>query len=237
MPAVQVSNEPVQIRPYDVSFVEGHESGLLIHAMLFVGSGSDQVTKSTELDHFHMGPPLGAYRSTVYAIGTVELSPDQTRQIRTFVDSRRSEKEAEDERRKLLGLLASNDHQQYWLMPDAVPPSPDFTMWRFSCVGFVRQSYRAAGIELLSDPLPELSVKELSRIYPAQDLVRVLASPTLRARLVGLHGNGPWPVSLVGYLMHSLSRATSEIHGPQGKPYVPVAEDSHFPHSVSVAEQ
>ncbi|MBX3419012.1 MAG: hypothetical protein KF851_15515 [Pirellulaceae bacterium] len=233
MPVYPVADQLISVHPFDISAILGDELGLFIHALLVVEPRPrHDVTATTELTHFHMGPPLESSQTTTSIVGSANLSLGQVRQIQTFVDERRSEKEAEDERRRILGRNAPAEFHQYWLICDAVPPNPDFSLWRFSCVGFVRQSYREAGIELLAEPFPERTIDELKRFYPHPRVTRVLDNLKLRERLLGLGNGDKWPVCLVGYLVHSLARSVEEINGPAATAYQPVAIDSHFPHQT-----
>lgn len=230
MAAFRISEVPVVVRPFDVTAVLGDSQHLFTHAMICVEAETrTDVTSNTELEHFHMRPPLETYRTYIHAVGSANLTLDENRQVKAFVDDRRSEKDAEDERCRILGARTPC---QYWLMPDSVPPSASLSIWKFSCVGFVRQSYREAGIELLADALPVRTVEELKCFYPDPDQTRILENPALRERITGLIGDGPWPVSLVGYLLHAFDRPDDEIHGKDSHPYRPKLSDSHFPSSV-----
>lgn len=76
------------------------------------------------------------------------------------------------------------------------------TRYRFSCAGFVRECYRVgAGISLIREPLPLVSLDLLEQIYEQS-----LSPQHLVA--AGLHGEGPWRVLLPGYLLHALASAT-----------------------------
>ena len=94
---------------------------------------------------------------------------------------------------------------------------------RFSCVGFVIEAYRAAGIDLLitdENDLPLISYQELRRVYP---LLGRLA--TNRRKQFGIVGDGPFRIVLPGYLFHSLTRTYGVI---RRKPYKPRSGDEQF---------
>src|SRR6185437_15528756 len=106
--------------------------------------------------------------------------------------------------------------------------APDGTIicQRFSCGGFVIEAYRFAGIDLLTTDagsLPPVGVELLRLAYPDQH--RTLDNPRLRTSL-GLEGDGPWPIVLSGYLLHSLARAEAGI---RSGPYHPQPGDEYFP--------
>lgn len=86
---------------------------------------------------------------------------------------------------------------------------------RFSCVGFVHECYDAgAGIRLLnlSEDMPQVDLTTLGAAY---------GEPVHRERIreqLGIVGKPPWSLVLPGYLMHSLSRSSTEI---RKVPHVP----------------
>lgn len=201
----------------------------MIHALLCnEAEARDGVTNETVLKIFEMGPPLGRSRESCDAVGGVNLTPDRQRMIKAFVDDRHSERDAERRRRR-----ATNQEWsvglEYRIHPAATRPSRDYTLWRFSCVGLVLESYRYARIVLLQPPFPTKTLAELKRIYP-QHASR-LDDPSVRT-LLGIGTGDRWPVALVGYVMHSLARRDEEIVGAAATAYSPSLGDEYFPRST-----
>jgi len=97
---------------------------------------------------------------------------------------------------------------------------------RFSCVGFVLEAYRDAGISvLLTDlaPPPLVGLDALKTQYP--EFAKILDRPRERKKL-GIPGDGPWPVVLAGYVLNALARPEREI---RTTPYLARAGDEFFP--------
>lgn len=226
MPASRLTDVQTTVLPFDVTAQLGDAArNLYVHALICIEPDvRNDVTNTTVLKQFHMGPPLGPKRLHADAAGTAELTPDQCRQIKTFLDERKLERAAEKKRLSLLGNKRDT-WSQYCVIPESLPPTPSFSLWRFSCVGLVLQAYREAGIELIREPYPITTLEEVKEYYPT--LAHYLDEPAMRAR-VGLVDGSEWRVALVGYLLHSLARPASEINGPDSSPYQPKKQDAYF---------
>jgi len=103
---------------------------------------------------------------------------------------------------------------------------------KFSCVGFVLECYQdVAEIRLLDlDPekLPPVDLETLASIYG--DLIR---NAKLRERF-GLTGpQQEWPIALPGYVMHSLTRPSSDVRKVPYK--ARGVEEADFPFSATVS--
>ena len=219
MPAFRLSEQPVSVGKYDVF---GQESGSVRHFVRHVGLCGEERNGHRANDAValvHMGPPLSRDDGKVQSVGSAGLTVDEINEIGVFVDERSLEYEASRRR---------DPKQQYVVHPHAKPvTSADGTVvcTRFSCAGFVIEAYNAVEILLISDDedaLPKSDVEILVNAYP--DLERYLRSPA--RKVVGLEGDGPWPVVLAGYVINSLRRSMEEI---RREPYPPKPGDAYFP--------
>lgn len=199
----------------------------MVHALLSFAEGGAEATKTTNIQCVHMGPPFGTHRYECDAAGTASLSGAERRMIKKFVDDRLEEREAQKARLRLT-RRDRDIRTEYCILPSAQRPTPAFPLWRFSCVGFVLQAYQTARIELLGLPIPLRNLDELKRFYPSA--AGKLDDPKVRKQL-GIADAGPWPVALVGYVLHSLNREPAVI---RSAPYVPAAGDELFPRVESV---
>lgn len=219
MPARTLTDEPTTIHPFDVLGQTDGTSHLMVHALLCNETDSrTDVTKQSEINCSHMGPPLGQRSISCDAVGSAELNDTHRRKIKLFVDDRLLERAAEKKRGRLHGLLA-----EYRIHPPATRPSQEFPLWRFSCVGYVLEAYKAAGIRLLGAPLPFRTLDELKQLYPHH--ARRLDDSDIRTHL-GIGEGDRWAVALVGYVLNSLSRAVDQIHSDE---YIPQPGDEYFP--------
>ena len=168
----------------------------------------------------HMGPPLRVdtqdAASRIQVRGTASLTTEERLQISVFVDELTSEREAE----------AARNSPRYIVCPHAICPDERIPYWRFSCAGFTIEAYRDAGIDLLDTrdtALPFASIEMLCTAYP--DQARNLNHERMRS-ILGLIGQGPWPVVLAGYVVNALARDADSI---RKSPYVAVKGDEFFP--------
>lgn len=80
---------------------------------------------------------------------------------------------------------------------------------RYSCAGFVLDCYRSFGVRLIDDSreenIPEVQPVTLASFYGPHVL-----SERIRTKL-GIPGNGPWRITLAGYVIHALNRANEVI--------------------------
>lgn len=229
MPASRFGNTPLPVQKYDVLGTDatspqsprflGHAGLAGDNAIVEVGSSSVSVT--------HMRPPLelsGNIR--VDCVGSVGLTDDEQSCLDAFVAGIDLEYRAAMARAGTWGW-----RQQYIIHPHTVgveEPDGTETGRRFSCVGFVIEAYRDAGIVLLNvdpDQLPRVTLDTLKMQYPS--FAGLLVNSSFRDRM-GISGEGPWPVLLVGYLFHSLSRSREEI---LRQAYVAQPGDELFPSS------
>jgi len=195
---------------------------LLIHVGLAAREGVQNTESFSVVD---MRPPLhaGGNDSSIaaHAIGAAELSDDELQKMKVFVDRHAGEHSS------FLQLGRSERFEaaprMYCVLPHAVPLEEEdgrYVRTRFSCVGFVYEAYRTAGIELLNiDRVPPVEYEVLKRAYP------VIEMKYINRADFGLEGDGPWPVLLCGYLFHSLKRDSAQI---RAEAYSPRAEDRFF---------
>lgn len=225
MPAARLTSQPTVVHPYDVLAQSDGTTGLMLHALICNEANvRADVTDNTELRAFHMGPPLLRSGETCDAFGTANLTATQRAKIKSFLDERQAERAAERRRQAELGGHWDAG-SQYRIHPPATPPTPDYPLWRFNCVGFVLLAYQRARIKLLIGPYPLKTVNDLKRLYP--DAADYLDDPD-RRKWLGLENGEGWPVILVGYVLHSLRREAGENNGPDAEPYCPQEGDEFF---------
>jgi hypothetical protein len=232
MPAARLTGQASIVHPYDV-LAQSDGGDLMLHALLCNEADvRDDVTSETVLRTFHMGPPLGPRRMPCDAFGTAELTTGQAAKLKAFLADRQEERNAEERRLRRLGRRWRAG-SQYRIHPEATPPTPDYPLWRFSCVGFVLRAYQSARVHLLTGPYPSKTMEDLKRLYPHS--AGHLDDPGQRNAL-GIGDGDRWPVILVGYVLHSLNRAASDINGANAQRYAPQIGDEYFPRAV-VAER
>lgn len=225
MPACRLSDQPVSVGKFDVVGQDSETVPQFVRHVGLCGGGRAVLTPDDHIPLVHMGPPLVRSDGPIQSVGSAELTVDEINEISVFVDERISEYEADRRRGPF----------QYVVHPHASDVrAADGTVicTRFSCVGFVLECYSAVEISVLSTDeamLPPVDVDTLSTAYP--DLESRLRNPAKR-KLYGLHGDGPWPALLAGYLFNSLRRSVEEI---RAEPFVPQAGDEYFPTAHSTA--
>lgn len=229
MPAQRLGTEPVDIRQYDVV---GLDAGPATpHFVRHLALAADSRTGHAPPDPLpltHMGPPLavGEGGHVVHVHGTIPPGPDHAEQVGLFVEETRAEYAAHQRRGR----------DQYCVHPHVSPVvAADGTVvtHRYSCAGFVVEAYRAAGVDLVVTDearLPGATLDARLAAYP--DFHSVLTNPAQRARRAGLHGDGPWPVVLPGYVLHALNRPTDDI---RAGPHLPQPGDECFPRRSTAA--
>lgn len=229
MPAVRLGGTTIAIRKYDVvGQASAGTPGFVGHVGL-AGEYRDTFGPSDELPLVHMRPPLevGSSADTIACAGTVGLTTEETLQIGLFIDEMESE--------YLAARPRSDRRRQYVIAPHVHPvTAPDGTViyHRYSCAGFVIESYRETEIHLLridAEGLPAVSLETLLRQYP--DLESLLQNPKVR-EAYGIPGEGPWPVVLAGYVINAMNRAEEEIRNSPhsariGDEFFPPLERSH----------
>ncbi len=228
MPAWRLDKTQKLVTKYDVGGKDC-EPDLICHVVLCdVESPIDVSALNPRVPAVHMGPPLKESESRLDAVGTGELdagSPEkgERRRIKTFVDDRFLERQAQKERLAMVGEEL-DPKSEYIIHPLAREPDGDFPLWRFSCTGFVLYAYAEAGIELIDrGSVPMVTLDFLKNAYPWQR--RRLDDPDFREKM-GIGTGDAWPVILGGYVIQSLNRTADEI---RRSPYAPKAGDEFFP--------
>lgn len=223
MPAWQVEVESGRIARYDVCALYGERRGFLAHAILCDEEAERTIDAKTANVHaVQMGPPLRRSITLAHVVATASLSDIEKRQIKSFVDDRLLERKAHVARLAQRGDKWGAE-SEYTICPHARAPDGDVPMWRFSCTGFVIQAYAEAGIVLLSDDVPSVTLETVKEAYSwAQHR---LSDPVFRAQM-GIGNGESWPVVFVGYVIHSLSRDPAEI---RRQPYRPISGNEFYP--------
>ena len=223
MPAHRLVAELIPLERFDVV---GQDSGSVRDFVRHLGlslEARDGISCGETVAVRHMGPPIeNPGKMCADSIGTAALTVDEANQIKIYLDEVEAEYDA--------ALLRPNRFQQYVIVPHIKPwLAKDGTiLWlRFSCVGFVIESYREADIDLVNDSegcLWPVYLKTLDQAYPDFHLTQK-DQPKLREYL-GIPGKGPWRVMLAGYVLHALNRTKDDI---RRGPYSPHENDAIFP--------
>lgn len=190
MPAVRLGGVAIAICKYDVVGQDSAGTPGFVGHVGLAGEYRGLSGQSDELPLVHMRPPLeiGSSAEPIHCAGTVDLTREEILQIGLFID----EMEAE----YLAAQLRNDRRRQYVIAPHVQPvTAPDGTViyHRYSCAGFVIESYREIGIPLLridAGGLPGVSLETL-----------VLHTPTSRpccripecARPTACRAMGPGP--------------------------------------------
>jgi len=168
----------------------------------------------------HMGPPIeNLAQVSCHLIGQINLTNEEIESIENWladVDTQYCDW-------KLLPF------QQYIIKPHMKWEKSEKgrpIRQRFSCVGYVIEAYKAAGIELLETAnLPGANKLLLMQAY--SEFSEILNKPRL-ANNLGVPGNGPWKVALAGYLFHSTGRYSSSMSRKDG--FIPTGvKEVNFP--------
>lgn len=221
MPAQRLSNNPIVVGRYDVVASEsGRVPGFVSHVGM-TAKGREKLRSGGTVLWIEMQPPLSSSRVfPVDAVGWADLTTDEIRDIRMFVEELEREYEAQNRR----GV------SQYWILPHRCEHREDdntVTYRRFSCAGFVVEAYGAANIDLVTakgEALPQVSLEVLRNAYPPP-IYGMLTRLGEQGRF-GLSGAGPWRILLPGYVLNAMARSAQEI---RSEPYRPVAGDEFFP--------
>lgn len=228
MPVFVLSERPVRVGAFDVvGAYRPDGDDFPHHAALADGRRERPAVRGEKVTVVHMRPPFREGDGMAAdLLGTLDPTADEIADIRYFVDELRLEFAAAGD-----GIAG-----QYVVRPPVERPvirphaeGPDGvlrTRWRFSCVGFVLEAYRQAGVILAETDeakLPPIGLATLKAAYPA--LAARLDDPVERGRY-GLDGDGPWPVLLVGHVFRALDRSAAEI---RRAPFAPRPGDEYFP--------
>lgn len=226
MAGFRVEQGTVSLKTYDVVGSDGERPRFICHVGL---AESEAVCESTAVPVLDMSPPLHAHGRAIsiaaHAVGRAELSDDEVQKIRTFVDQHASEHLA----LMSLGTTAvlRRAAEMYCVHPHAAPFTEEdgrYARMRFSCAGFVFEAYKFARIVLVDlETMPLVDLQLIESAYPTQ--FRWLQSGRITLDSLGLHGTGPWPVLLCGYLFHSLDRQPESIRSDA---YGPLPGDELF---------
>ena len=223
MPSNRVTESTLPLSPFQVVGQDGAESGFIVHAGLAESAGLQNAAKIPVLD---MGPPLPGTSRHMRGdvVGSTVLTDDDVQKIRTFVDRHLNEHAAFSHFR--MSELLLSVPQMYCVLPHSSPLYENdgrYVRTRFSCVGFVLEAYKTARIRLLNlNGLPLVDMAVIAAVYPQTKLIE---RGIISAESLGLHGTGPWPVVLCGYLFHSLNREANVI---RQEAYTPDLADRHF---------
>lgn len=213
MPAQRLTDDSISISKSDIVGCDADgESGFVRHVAL---SDNDQtgIKSDDTVTVNHMGPPLELNAEfQIHVHGCLKLTDDELKKIELFIDEYTEEQKAQSQRSMC---------DDYIIMPHTAL-SPDKSFRRFSCVGYVIEAYREAGIEILKrDTPPKVELSTLKIPYPILEKMKRKTKERF-----GLKGDGPWPVLLPGYVFHSLKRTPEEICKT---PYEPQIGDEFFP--------
>lgn len=209
MPATRLNkNTSTPIEQYWVCAKESHPQNFVIHVGL--SSEMQNANYGDEISWTHMAPPFQQNGiCEVNIIAWIDLSDEDRDTITDFVALYKEE--IEKVRWKT----------QYIIFPCQSPASPDRSYRQFSCVGFVLEVYKMIGLTLLDETfVPERTLEYLCKYYQVPNM----RNPEYRAKF-GLHGDGPWPVVLPGYVLNSFNRSDKEI---REKPFRPGESDAYF---------
>ena len=222
MPAHRIAEKPSKIKVADVA---GQDAAcgedFIGHVGISIENRDGLTYSSRVLRLVHMGPPLQRDTDDVAqeidVVASLDLTADERSRIEMFVDELEFEYESEKARPR----------RQYIIKPHFVADDEDkFPFPRFSCGGFVIETYREIDIDLLKtddSSLPLVNLETLVKSYP--DHERRLRHRKLRT-IYGLVEDGPWPVVLSGYVCHALNRDSAEC---RSAPYSAKVGDEYFP--------
>lgn len=219
------NNATVTVRPLDVL---GREFlGFLSHAMICDEPASRaDVRSNTLLRVAHMCPPIVASTFKCNVAAGIVLTEPERRKIQRFVERFRKEMEANAIQMQLVPLDQIETlptEPRYLIHPERMPPKTGYTLWSFSCVGFVVAAYKNGGITILSQHRPLKTLDDLKQLYPQR--AAQLDDPDKREELLP-EGGDSWPVALVGYLFNAFNRSDEEV---RQNPFQPQLGDEHFP--------
>lgn len=219
MVSTRLEGERVAVNRFDVILTGDEGSNFLKHAAICYEDSEVSVGIGDTITLFEMNPPLQQNQCEVELnshLLSLQVSEDEVRQIDTFIQERQQERQANT----MLGRI-----REYILTPDSMPPTKEFPMWRFSCVGFVKACFSEADIELLDESsIPKRTRTELAQFYPERS--ELINDPERSCEFLNLcHGN-TFPVSLAGYLYYSFDRPDETI---RSTPFQPVEENAFVP--------
>lgn len=92
-------------------------------------------------------------------------------------------------------------------------------------------AYEQAAVQLIDSLVPMKSLHDLKRTYTDPVLLAALNDPAKRVQ-IGIGNGTSWPIIMVGYLLHSLSRERDAI---RLTPNRPIAGEEYFPRDDSIS--
>jgi hypothetical protein len=216
MPVMRPNGEMAFVKLYDVIGKDSESEKYFVRHLGFADEQKDNVKKGVEIRAKHMNPPFKQSSIQIDVIGSAGLSADMVQNIKIFLDERESEYNAHLKRRDWLKQYIACPHKK-----DVLGRDGTIIYSRYSCAGFVVEGYEEAKIELINiENLPLVTESLLGKVF--EELSRLNSD---QRNELGIVGNGPWPVLLPGYVMHSLNRPVEEI---QDGPYQPKHGDEKF---------
>ncbi|MDZ7619319.1 MAG: hypothetical protein U1E05_20155 [Patescibacteria group bacterium] len=226
MPSYRVSGSTLSLGMFDVVGKDGDDGGFIGHVGLALAGKSQDASRVFVVD---MGPPLRGEREpgriAASVVGAIALTDDEVRKIRTFIDRHASEHQVflHVDRRQLLAAAPT----MYRIHPHAEPFHENdgrYARTRFSCAGFVFEAYKKARIALVDlNSLPMCDIAIIDSGYRRH--MRFMEAEGISRDALGLAGDGPWPILLCGYLLHSLNREANVV---RRELYTPSISDRHF---------
>jgi len=214
MPRIRLASGPARVSRFDVLGQRtGDDDSFISHVCLH-DADVMVAEPGAELQAVHMQPPLSQGPMSADVACTVPLRNEEKREIAVWLEIVRDE------------LVPVHALKQYVVHPpweDVRDPVTGVRRYRrYSCAGFVLDSYRQVGIDLCqteASQLPELTLDSIMAAYPhvrgRSDLLEAL----------GLQGRGPWRIVLAGYVLHALNRPSEEI---RARPYQAEPGDERF---------
>ena len=227
MPAQPLSSVPTNIACSDIVGTYASNADGFVDHVGIAKVGREGVRKGDALTVAEMGPPLSdraEWSPDVH--GTATLTYGESMQIALFCRQHRRKHEANNLVRGMGPLrgYTIHPHCKPFCEEDGTPVG-----MRFSCVGFVVEAYREAGIDLIAtawNELPRASWKSLSVAY---SMINKPEWAMLNAKYgLGLDPRSPeWRVVLPGYVLNALARSNEDIRASR---YTPNNTDARFPH-------
>lgn len=206
MPSIKVNGPTVSPNQFDIIGTGSEDTGFIQHTGLASTGGSQNAGAVRVCE---MGPPLrNTGQMAAHALGTANLTDDEVRKIKSFIDRY----QGEHLEMQHIRLTPKQIPAMYCIAPHAVAlqdRNGRYVRMRFSCAGFVYEAYKSAGIKIVNEQhFPAAPLAMIQQAYPT--FAGLLTNQALRESL-GLEGAGPWPVLLCGYLFHALNRNPQQI--------------------------
>jgi len=132
MPAWRLDENEREVTKYDVGATDGAEPFFVGHVFLCNVENSTPITSNTkEIEAIHMSPPLENSNQQIEILGTAQLDDEtsrgERRQIKSFVDDRLLERQAQLARLDQMGSR-SLPLDEYIIHPSAKGPDSDYPL-------------------------------------------------------------------------------------------------------------